>query len=335
MHGDKLYYIQLSFPKFHIDALVDTGAFSSALPLKSFKVIQKEAPEYISTSCKSFPKFVKLANGENVSVLYNIEIKFYIAGTCFTEQFLVLKELNSPLLGMPFFKKNDIILHPHKGLLYLPDITLSLNNVSSSKPIKRNIVLSTISKITVLPNQQAAIECKLEKLHPSLQNVIGIIEPSLLFERKTGLCVLSSISRIDSTFRTKIGIINLMPYKITVSPQTRIGKFQLVTQNQASYLLPMHPSIIDCYKELNTVIETKQTSEMDNYASKNFWFGTPEYCGDPTTLNGIQKTIYDTIKRFKQLELLDPTIKQENKKQFLQKFNWSGSIFTKLERQKM
>ena len=158
MHGDKLYYIQLSFPKFHIDALVDTGAFSSALPLKSFKVIQKEAPEYISTSCKSFPKFVKLANGENVSVLYNIETKFYIAGTCFTERFLVLKEMNSPLLGMPFFKKSDIILHPHKGLLYLPDITLSLNNVSSSKPIQRNIVLSTISKITVLPNQQAAIE---------------------------------------------------------------------------------------------------------------------------------------------------------------------------------
>ena len=99
LHGDKLYYTQLSFPKFHIDALVDTGAFSSALPLKSFKLIQKEAPEYISTSCKSFPKFVKLANGENVSFLYNIEIKFYIAGRCFTEQFLVLKEMNSPLLA--------------------------------------------------------------------------------------------------------------------------------------------------------------------------------------------------------------------------------------------
>ena len=83
---------------------------------------------------------------------------------------------------------------------------------------------------------------------------------------------MSSISRIDSTFRTKIGIINLQPYEITVSPQTRIGKFQLVTQKKASYLLPIHPSIIDCYKELNTVIETKQTSEMDNYTSKIFGF---------------------------------------------------------------
>ena len=101
---------------------------------------------------------------------------------------------------------------------------------------------------------------------------------------------------------------------------------------QASYLLPIHPSIIDCYKELNTVIETKQTSEVDNYTSKKFWCATPENCGDPSTLNGIQKTIYDTIKRFKQLELLDPTINQENKKQLLEKINWSGSIFTKLER---
>ena len=32
---------------------------------------------------------------------------------------------------------------------------------------------------------------------------------------------------------------------------------------------------------------------------------------------------------------MDPTINQENKKQFLEKFNLSGSIFTKLERQKM
>ena len=176
----------MSFPKLYIDALVDTGAFSSALPLKSFRLIQKQAPEYNSSSSFSFPKFVKLANGEKVSVLYNVEIVFYIAGTFFNEQFLVLKEMNSPLLGMPFFKKNDIILHPHKGLLYLPDITLSLNNISSSKSVLRKTVLTNISKITILPNQQEIIECKLEKTHPSLQNIFGIIEPSLVFEQKSG-----------------------------------------------------------------------------------------------------------------------------------------------------
>ena len=45
LHGDKLHYIQLSFPKFYIEALVDTGTFSGALPLKLFQLIQKQAPE--------------------------------------------------------------------------------------------------------------------------------------------------------------------------------------------------------------------------------------------------------------------------------------------------
>ena len=76
--------------------------------------------------------------------------------------------------------KEDIFLHPHKGLLYLPDFTLSLKNISSSNLVQRNIVLANISKITVLPYQQEIIECKLEKTHPSLQNIIGIIEPSSL-----------------------------------------------------------------------------------------------------------------------------------------------------------
>ena len=71
--------------------------------------------------------------------------------------------MNSPFLGMPFSKKNDIILHPHKSLLYLPDITLSLNNTSSSKSVLNTLVLVNISKITILPNQQEKLNVNLKK----------------------------------------------------------------------------------------------------------------------------------------------------------------------------
>ena len=123
---------------------------------------------------------------------------------------------------------------------------------------------------------------------------------------------MSSISKIDSNFRTKIGIVNLQPYKITLSPQTRIAKFQWVSQKQASYLLPKHRSIINRHTVLNTIIENKPTQQWDNYSSDTFWFATPENCNDPSKLNEIQKTNYNTIKLFKQLELLDPTINEEN-----------------------
>ena len=48
-------------------------------------------------------------------------------------------------------------------MLYLPDITLSLNNTSSSKSVLRNLVLANISKITILPNQQEILNVNLKK----------------------------------------------------------------------------------------------------------------------------------------------------------------------------
>ena len=128
--------------------------------------------------------------------------------------------MNSPLLGMPFVKKMILYYIFTKICFALPDFTLNLNNISSSKSEQGNLTMATISKITILPNQQEIIECKLDKTHRSLQSIIGIIEPSLIFERKSGLCVMSSISKTDSNFRTKNGIINSQPYNVTVSPQT-------------------------------------------------------------------------------------------------------------------
>ena len=62
----------------------------------------------------------------------------------------------------------------------------------------------------------------------------------------------------------------------------------------------MHPSIIDCYKELNTVIETKQTSEMDNLnaISRTIYSGTiPEPLGKRNELfsnrNSVQSKQID------------------------------------------
>ena len=103
-----------------------------------------------------------------------------------------------------------------------------------------------------------------------------------------------------------------------MSPQTPNAKFQLVTPKQASYLLPIHPSRIECHTDSNTIIEKIPTHRRDNYSAA-IWFATPENCNDSSKLNGIRKTIFNTIKRFKQLELLDPTINEENRNQLLEK----------------
>ena len=67
---------------------------------------------------------------------------------------------------------------------------------------------------------------------------------------------------------------------------------------------------------------------------KFLWFAAPENCLDSSKLTGIQLTIYSIIKHFKELETLDPT-KTKKRCKFLEKFDWSQSIFSKLERIRM
>ena len=62
-----------------------------------------------------------------------------------------------------------------------------------------------------------------------------------------------------------------------------------------------------------------------------FWFPTAKKCSNVKTLQGVWKTIYDTMKKLKQQEQRSPPLDAENWKKFLSKFNSNESQFTKNE----
>ena len=224
-----LFYIQINFGPFYADLLIDTGAFSSAMPKEVLQKTQKLSPEAIIKFKHQFSSRVGLANGQKTEVLHSVTTEIQIADSKFEEVFLILEHMTSPLLGNPFFKKNNIVLHPHRGLLYLPDLTLGLKDSKSNRSGKRTFVLCTQNKFTLNSNQQEVVDCEITDCDNWVKESIGIIEPSVMFEKKTGLCVMSSLSKIDSLGRAKIGIINLMPTKTTISARIRIAKFQILT----------------------------------------------------------------------------------------------------------
>ena len=61
------------------------------------------------------------------------------------------------------------------------------------------------------------------------------------------------------------------------------------------------------------------TTELDN----KFWFSDPENCSTGENLQGVLKTLYDTLNKLKQQEQLDPTLDAENWNKFLSTFNWN------------
>ena len=69
--------------------------------------------------------------------------------------------------------------------------------------------------------------------------------------------------------------------------------------------------------------------------SDGFWFPTPENSKDASKLIGVEKKIYESLIKFKEEEMLDPTINDTKRKQFLSKFNWDKSIFNTSQKKKM
>ena len=92
-------------------------------------------------------------------------------------------------LSLPFFRKNNIVKHPFKGLLYLPELTISLAVLTNyDRKLSKFQILLTVLKITIHPNQQEIIDCELINPDKAYEYASGLIEPSIQFESKSGLC---------------------------------------------------------------------------------------------------------------------------------------------------
>ena len=109
-----------------MNCLIDTGAFSSPLPIRLFNLILNNEPSKILKSSEVFPESVKMADGRVIGVEKCVQIQITIGKCQFAEEFLILKNMTSTLLGLLFFRKNNIVIHPFKGLLYSPELTISL-----------------------------------------------------------------------------------------------------------------------------------------------------------------------------------------------------------------
>ena len=239
-----------------------------------------------------------MVDGKKVRVKGKVLIELNVGWNTYSEEFLVLDQMGTAILGNPFFIKNQIVIDPSKKLLYFPDVTLSLNSIGNQEN-SRQQVLITVSKTTLKPNYQDIVEVSILKPDIAFNNAIGIIEPSSLFEKKSSLCVTSSINKLRSHRRAIIGFLNLNPFTVTISPRTRIAKFIFLTPNQAKYIHPTEPSIISSITENKIFNENSRTSSRTWIPTDNFWFPTPENCHENSKLTGVWKIIYDTIVKLR------------------------------------
>ena len=226
--------IHFSFP---VKALIDTGAFSSAMPLSVFHKLQNQRPNMIS-QFNPASSIVKVANGTSIATFGSFNACFKIADETFSERFLILKSMNQTILGLPFFEQNDIVIHPRTRTLKLPHITLQLterihkHGKISSLQAKKNLFLRATQSVTVNPNSSGIVVCSLN--HVTFpEDTIAMVEPNPKFEKETGLCVTSAIFKLDKDNKVSLGVINVLPHKLTIGKDTSIARITILTAKQA------------------------------------------------------------------------------------------------------
>ncbi len=182
--------------------------------------------------------------------MFKTIITFDIDKYLFQKEFLVLKDMNTPLLGLPFFKYNAIDILTTTGMLQLPDMTVQLNSMlkplqnpdpPKSKSCNKNINLFIKSEKTLKPFTMEIIECEPEGEWKN-KEITGVVEPAKRLETSLNLCLTNAICTV-SKGTVKIGIMNLNEHEYTVPKDLQIGRLTVLTLEQIKHLAPIDTNL--------------------------------------------------------------------------------------------
>ena len=103
----EMLYVPLDFENTHtVDALVDSGAFVSAIAQDDLETIKRKAPRNI-LKIDEPPNFqIQVANGQSEKPISTATVKFEIGDNGFAEHFVVMKKLTGPIIGLHFMRNN-------------------------------------------------------------------------------------------------------------------------------------------------------------------------------------------------------------------------------------
>ena len=245
---------------------------------------------------------------------------------------MILPTMGNILIVMSFFKKYSVRLDLENNIVRFPDITLQLRPTNRTFKTKM-MHMQTVQKTIIPPRQQLFIPAVAED---DIGTNRGTTEAFPAFECSTQLLVSPAVTEIKNR-QSHFQVTNTFEHIITLQPGTTVAMFKLLTPNQARNAQPMtteQPSLITKYPEEADQIINRQFQDPEIKSSRQ-WNSTPETCDVPSTLNKIERRIYDEIVKLRQEEKLDLTQDDELRRQFLANFDWTYTILTPQEQQQV
>ena len=112
-----MYYIPMDFEKLTLDGLIHTGALTSAISEQDLNKIKLLANEAIKETGPP-PNFqIMVANGQFEVPTGTVLLEIEVADFMLKENFIIMKNLPNPLIGLCFLRRNNAFFDVTQGIL--------------------------------------------------------------------------------------------------------------------------------------------------------------------------------------------------------------------------
>ena len=209
----EMLYVPLDFENnLTVDALVDSGAFVSAIAQDDLETIKQKAPNNI-LKIDDPPNFqIQVVIGQLEKPLSTATLKFEIGDNSFAEHFVVMKKLTGPKIGLHFMRNNSVVIDTTHELIHFPHLTMQVKTASSETTTKPQPVI-TDEALTITPTTTKTITAFID--HPSKWNTTGTVTPLEKFLEIASLLISHSMSTIiDKRIAVRVTNTTESPYLI-------------------------------------------------------------------------------------------------------------------------
>ena len=330
----EMLYVPLDFENgLTLDALVDSGAYVSAIAQKELDRIQQQAPSNI-LKIDDPPNFqIQVANGQLEKPTATATLKSDIGDYIFAEHFVVMKNLTGPIIGLHFMKHNSVVIDTTHGLIQFPYLTMQVKSALSQASAKPQFVL-IYDSITIPQMTTKTITAYVD--HSSEWNTTGTVSPVGKFTEAASLIISHSMSTIiDKKIAVRVTNTTESPY--TINRNTKIAEFSVVTPEQSKFIKPVDMAILSMIPQgdpdlVTYLTELLRTNKPDQ-KNKTFWFPKPENPGNTEDHTPIQTRILTELRELQRREKLNPKDDSESRTEFLKRFDWTDTLLPETEKQ--
>ena len=269
------YYMPMDFEKLTLDGLIDTRALTSAISEQDSNKIKLLANESIQETGTQ-PNFQNMvANGQLDVPIGTLLLEFEVADFMLRENFIIMKNLPNPLIGLCFLRRNNAFFDVTQGILTFPYLSMQLKP-DTQVAIRQATPLVEESTYTLQPGETLAIASRMPHLLD--HDATGIVTPSTQFEHHDSIFITSSLSTVNNN---AIGyqIINCSELPYTITCDTHLADFKILTPEQIKHIQPVDPAM------LSFMIQHEDTTEIyinellkapsQNSEQEAYWFPTP------------------------------------------------------------